>query len=173
MRNRPQREKWNALWRARAKAVRGKTTERAKIIKRIDFLNRQFDQLERVQRYYCTEFGFWRHCHYKPCRRARACRSNPSPCLLQSLHRVSRDEIRRARTKLLNAMPSCRSGPVELMVSETWPTLFWERAVNPALLEKQEAEARRRREVAEYLDALWNPYGPDGLAPVRRNRARP
>jgi hypothetical protein len=177
MRNRPlSDEKWNALWRARAKAVRGKTTELAKDRKRIDYLNRLYPAIEWVERYYSTELRFWRFCRHKPCLRARACRGDPEPCLKQSLHTVPRREILHARTKLLNATP-LHIGAVELKVRKSWPSDFWRRPVSQAAIDaamdKEIAEAKRRRQADEELDALWNPYGPDGMGPLRRSRRHP
>jgi hypothetical protein len=155
MRNHQSDEKWNALWRARAKAERGKTTERAKNRKRIDYLNRLYPEIERVQRYYNTEFRSWRFCRHKSCLRARACRGNPEQCLALSINRVPRREQLKARQKLMEMTP-LHSGGVKRKVCGMMPIDFFLRRRNPAVLEKEDAERRRRREI------MNKPYD-DGL----------
>jgi hypothetical protein len=170
MSNRPlSHEKWNAVWRARAKAERGKTTLRAKVRKRIDFLNRLYAETERVQRHYCTLFGFWRFCRVKQCHRARACRGDPDACLKRLVDKVPRQEQWQARQKLLEATPR-QLGAVELKVRQRMPDDFWRRFVNPLRVEKAVAEERRRREIDKHWFDDMHPFGPDGLGPRRRRR---
>jgi hypothetical protein len=168
MRNRPlSQEKWNAVWRARAKAVRGKTTERTKVGKRTDYLNRLYAETERVQRHYCTFFKFWRSCRLKQCRRARACRGDPNECLKRLVDKVPRQEQWQARQKLLEATPR-HLGAVERKVRQQMPNAFWRRSVNPLLVEKEAAQARGMREFDKVLFDQMHPFGPDGLGPRRR-----
>jgi hypothetical protein len=58
-----------------------------------------------VQRHYCTLFQFWRHCRFKPCQRARACKGDQSACLRRWAGGVPRDRQFRARQDLLHATP--------------------------------------------------------------------
>jgi hypothetical protein len=169
MRSQKSAEKWNAMFRAKAKAVAGKTTKRAKIIKRIDVLNRLYAETERVQRYYCTLFKFWRSCRVKQCRRERACSGDEDACLKRSVDTVPRQEQWQARQKLLEATPR-HFGRVELKVRQQMPNGFWRRSVNPLLAEKAAADERRRRELDEFWDDQMHPFGPDGLGPRRRRR---
>lgn len=164
-------EKFAAVFRAKAKAARGKATKAAKITKQIDYLSRFFSEELRVKLYYCSTFRFWRICRAKPCLRARDCKGDADACLRRSLHTVPPQEIRQAYSKLLKAK-SHQLGPPEREVRMTWPADFWRKPVNPLLVEKAVAEETRRREVEQYMDDQMNPYGPDGLAPVRRSRRR-
>jgi hypothetical protein len=163
-------ERWNALWRARAKAVRGKTTKRAKTTKEIDYMIRRDAETERVQRYYNTEFRSWRFCRVKQCLRARACRGDPKACLARSMQRVPHREQWLARQKLMEATP-LHIGAVERKVREKMPADFFPRPVDREVVEAL-ARAQARREFEKELDELWNPYGPDGMGPRRRSRRK-
>ena len=69
-------EDLQAKFRATAKAAKAGTM-RAKVLTRIDALQRVYAETAWVQRYYCTQFRFWRFCPFAPCRRhalARAMR---------------------------------------------------------------------------------------------------
>jgi hypothetical protein len=59
----------------------------------------------KVQRHYCTLFGFWRSCRFKLCRREHACRGDQHECLKLSVSRLTRTEQFDAREKLLQATP--------------------------------------------------------------------
>jgi hypothetical protein len=170
MPNRPlSREKWNIRWRAAAKAVRGKSTTRAKRIREIDYLNRAFEEEEQVKRYYCTEFRLWRCCQLKQCQRARACKGDPDQCLKQWVSQVPRQEQWQARQKLLEATPR-QLGAVERKVRQRMPNDFWRRPANPLLVEKMVAEERRRREIEKQWFDDMNPFGPDGMGRPHRRR---
>jgi hypothetical protein len=157
------------MFRARAKLVAGKTTKRAKVVKRIDFLNRLYAETERVQRSYCTVFKFWRFCQLRQCRRARACRGDPDSCLKRLIDTVPRQEQWQARQQLLEATP-LHLGAIERKVRQQMPNEFWRQPANPLLLEKVVAGERRRREIeAQWFDDM-NPFGPDGMGRPRKRR---
>ena len=158
-------DKLQAKLRARAKAAKP-GTKRAKVLKRIVELGRLHDEKEWVQRYYCTQFRFWRFCALPSCRRARACKGDPDACLKRSVDQVPHQEIWQTRQKLLEATPR-HFGDVEFEVRQTWPTEFWPRPVNPEVVEAL-AAARRRRELEEQWIGEIQPYDPEGLVPRRR-----
>jgi len=164
-------ENFNVEIRARAKAEVGKKTLRARVLRGVDYLARFFTEKERMQRYYCTEFRFWRACDFRRCRRARACEGNPAQCLAPFMRWVPRPVQLAARKKMMEATP-LHFGAIERKVRAMMPLDFWRRRRNPLLIEHEIAEARRRREFDKTMDDSWNPYGPDGLAPVLRSRRR-
>jgi hypothetical protein len=65
----------------------------------------------KAQRHYCTLFGFWRTCRFKPCRRERACMGDAPACLTRSVGRISRPQQFDAREKLLQATPANMAAP--------------------------------------------------------------
>jgi hypothetical protein len=46
-----------------------------------------------ARRQYCDIFKFWRGCRYKPCRRAKTCRGDPSHCLQRGRWSLSPDVL--------------------------------------------------------------------------------
>jgi hypothetical protein len=78
----------------------------------------------KVQRHYCTLFGFWRSCPFKPCSRARACKGDQSACLKRWVPQVPRDRQFRARQDLLEATPHHIGAP-ERAAREFMPGGFW------------------------------------------------
>jgi len=98
-------EEFNTQIRARAKAEVGKKTTRARVLRQIDYLARFYSEKERMQRYYCMEFKFRRHCHFKPCRRARVCKGDPALCLARFILCVPRPVQLAARKKMMEATP--------------------------------------------------------------------
>jgi hypothetical protein len=158
-------EELRTKFRAKAKAAKAGTM-RAKVLKRIDALQRIYAETALVQRYYCTQFRFWRFCPFAPCRRARACKGDADACLKRSVDQVPRHEIWQTRQKLLEATPG-HFGAVERKVRQTWPTDFWPRPVNRELVEAL-AAARRRRQLDEQWFREIHPHGPEGLVPRSR-----
>ena len=158
-------EELQAKFRAKAKAAKAGTM-RAKALKRIDDLQRVYAETAWVQRYYCTQFRFWRLCSLAPCRRARACKGDADACLKRSVDQVPRHEIWQTRQKLLEATPR-HFGAVERKVRQTWPTEFWPRPVDWELV-RTLAEAKRQRQLDKEWFAQIHPCGPDGLVPRRR-----
>ena len=77
-----------------------------------------------VQRHYCTLFGFWRSCPFKPCLRARACKGDQNACLKRWVHLVPRDRQFQARQDLLEATPR-HIGAAERAARELMPSEFW------------------------------------------------
>jgi hypothetical protein len=161
-------QNFQAVIRARAKAAKA-GTQRAKVFKRIDYLNRLYTEIEWVQRYYCTLFRFWRFCGVKQCRRARACRGDEDACLKRSVDTVPHQEQLQARQELLEATPH-HFGRVEHKVRRRMPNDFWRRSLNPLRVEKVLAEERRKRELDEQWFEQMNPFGPDGLGRRRKRR---
>jgi hypothetical protein len=158
-------EELGAKLRAQAKAAKA-GTKRAKVLKRIVDLQRIYAETAWMQRYYCTEFRFWRFCRFAPCRRARACKGDADACLKRSVDQLPRHEILQTRQKLLEATPR-HFGAVEFEVRKTWPTDFWPRPVNWELV-RALAEAKRQRQ----LDEEWfAEMSDEGLVP-RRGRRR-
>jgi hypothetical protein len=106
------------------------TTKTNKIMTHEEFLAREefrarFDtEKTQVQRHYCTLFQFWRHCRFKPCRRARTCKGDQSACLRRSVVGVPRDRQFRARQDLLTATP-LHIGAPERAAREFMPNEFW------------------------------------------------
>lgn len=158
-------EELRAKFRAQAKAAKA-GTKRAKVLKRIVDLGRIYDETESVQRYYCTQFRFWRFCPFPPCRRARACKGDADACLKRSVDQVPRHEISQARQKLLEATPR-HFGALERNIRQMWPAEFWPTPVNWEVV-RALAEARRKREFEKQLSAEWAPFGPEGLFQQRR-----
>jgi hypothetical protein len=151
---------------AKAKAAKA-GTKRAKVLKRICDLQRIYAETAWVQRYYCTQFKFWRFCRFAQCGRARACKGSAEACLKRSVDQVPRHEILKTRQNLLEAMPS-HFGAVERKVRQMWPTEFWPRPVDPELV-RVVAEARRRRQLDnDEWFALIHRHGPEGLGRRRR-----
>ncbi len=150
--------KFRATFRARAKAAKAGTM-RTKVLKRIDELERLYAETAWVQRYYCTQFRFWRLCRFAPWRRARACKGDADACLKRSVDQVPRHEIWQTRQKLLEATPR-HFGVVERKVRQTWPSDFWPRPVDRELL-RALAEARRQRQLPRVVrrDATMRPRG--------------
>jgi hypothetical protein len=160
MRERKTDEDFRAKLRAQAKAAKA-GTRRARILKRIDALQRAHVEIARVARYYSTEFRFWRFCTFPACRRARACKGDADACLKRSINQVPRQEIWQTRQKLLEATPR-HFGAVERRVRQMWPTAFWPRPVDPELV-RAIAEARRQRRLDDEWFAEIHPFGPEGL----------
>ena len=158
-------EELQAKFRATAKAAKAGTM-RAKVLTRIDDLQRVYAETAWVQRYYCTQFRFWRFCPFAPCRRARACKGDADACLKRSVDQVPRHEIWQTRQKLLEATP-LHFGAVERKVRQTWPTAFYPRPVDPEVV-RAIAEARRQRQLDKEWFAQIQPCGPDGLGPRSR-----
>ena len=77
-----------------------------------------------VQRRYCSLFGFWKNCAFKPCHRARACKGDQSACLRRGADRVPRDRQFQARQNLLEATPRHIGAP-ERAAREFMPHEFW------------------------------------------------
>ena len=126
-------EELQAKFLAKAKAAKAGTM-RAKILTQIDDLQRVYAQTAWVQRYYCTQFRFWRFCPFPPCRRACACKGDADACLKRSVDQVPRHEVLQTREKLLEATP-LHFAAVERKVRQTWPTEFWPRPVDRELVE--------------------------------------
>ena len=76
-----------------------------------EFRTRFHAEKAKVQRHYCTLFGFWRSCRSKPCRRARACGGDAKTCLESSVHAISRERQFAAREALLRATPRNLAAP--------------------------------------------------------------
>lgn len=165
MRDRKSVEELQVKFRATAKAAKAGTM-RAKVLTRIVDLQRIYAETAWVQRYYCTEFRFWRFCPFAPCRRARACKGDADACLKLSVDQVPRHEIWQTRQKLLEATPR-HFGAVERKVRQTWPTAFWPRPVDPEVV-RAIAEARRQRQLDKEWFAQIQPCGPEGLVPRSR-----
>jgi hypothetical protein len=145
MRRLKSNEEMVALLRARAKAVAGQKTKRATMWKQLDYLTRYHEERERVQRHYCTVFGFWRYCGVKPCCWPRACTGNADACLKRWVEKVPSKELRQAHNELLKATPPGIGEP-ELEVRRTEPTRFWRRPVDPAVQDAL-ARAKAQREL--------------------------
>jgi hypothetical protein len=64
-----------------------------------------------LARHYCTLFGFWRSCRFKPCRRARACKGDHRACLQRAVGRIARAEQFAARQRLLAMTPANLPAP--------------------------------------------------------------
>jgi hypothetical protein len=69
------------------------------------------EERAKLRRHYATVFKFWRTCHFKPCRTARACMGNANACLKHGAGGVSRTVQWDARQKLLVATPKSIDGP--------------------------------------------------------------
>jgi hypothetical protein len=106
------------------------TTKTNKIMSHEEFLAREefrarFDaEKAQVRRHYCTLFGFWRHCRFNPCQRARACEGDQSACLKRLVCGVPRDRQFRARQDLLEVTPRHIGAP-ERAAREFMPNEFW------------------------------------------------
>jgi hypothetical protein len=92
------------------------------------------------QRRYCDAFGLWLTCRKKPCRRQRACRSDPDFCLKGALKRVRHDVQWRVRDDILMATPRNIGGP-ERTARQRMPYDLYAEPV-----EKVAAGATRRRQ---------------------------
>src|ERR1700691_2785731 len=90
---------------------------------REEFQTRFDAEKAKVQRRYCTLFGFWRNCPFKPCRRARACKCDQNVCLKRWVDQVPRDRHFRARHDVLAATP-CHIGAPERAAREFMPNEF-------------------------------------------------
>ncbi len=78
---------------------------------RQEFRSRFEAERTAVQRRYCTAFGLWRACRFKPCRRGRACSGDAAACLNRSVHGVPREAQFQARRALLRATPRNLAAP--------------------------------------------------------------
>ena len=65
----------------------------------------------KVQRHYCTLFGFWRSCRVKQCRKERACKGDAPACLKLFVHQVPRHAQFQARDTLLKQTPRNIAAP--------------------------------------------------------------
>jgi hypothetical protein len=76
---------------------------------------------EVARRQYCDIFKFWRGCRYKPCRRAKTCRGDPSHCLQRGRWSLSPDVLCQAELQVRAAVPAHLTGPERAgrMVSAT------------------------------------------------------
>ena len=76
---------------------------------------------EVARRQYCDIFKFWRGCRYKPCRRAKTCRGDPSHCLQRGRWSLSPDVLSQAELQVRAAVPAHLTGPERAgrMVSAT------------------------------------------------------
>ena len=67
-----------------------------------------------LRRYYCTLFGFWKGCAFKPCRKAHACAGDAQACLRRNEGFVSREKQFVARQEVLEATPANIGAPERL-----------------------------------------------------------
>jgi hypothetical protein len=137
----------DAEFLARVKAGARKKNKHAKTYKLIEFQERLHNEKKWVQRHYCTLFGFWRFCRFKPCRRARACKGDQDASLKRSVDRVSRHEQYQAREELLRATPR-HIGNAEIVARSIMPNEFW-----PAPVAVKVAEALVRQKTQREFDA--------------------
>ena len=72
------------------------------------------DEAKRLRRFYCTLFGFWKSCDFKPCRKGRVCAGNAQTCLKRNENWVSREKQFAARQGLLDATPPNIGAPERL-----------------------------------------------------------
>jgi len=140
-------EKKYAEFFARVKTGARKKNKHAKTYKLIEYQERLHNEKERVQRHYCTRFGFWRFCRFKPCRRARACKGDQDACLKRSVNRVPRREQYQAREELLKATPG-HIGKAEITARSIMPNEFW-----PAPVAAKVAAALVRQKTQREFDA--------------------
>jgi hypothetical protein len=72
----------------------------------------RYDAAAKVaRRQYCNIFKFWRGCRYKPCRRAKTCRGDPSHCLQRGRWSLSPDVLFQAERQVRAAVPAHLTGP--------------------------------------------------------------
>jgi hypothetical protein len=100
----------------------------------------------KVQRHYCTLFGFWRSCRFKPCRRERVCKGDATRCLVRSIDRVPRDQQFQARQHLIESSPRNLAAP-EVAARGLMPNSFGDSfaAFRPRDIPTGWKRARRRQ----------------------------
>jgi hypothetical protein len=64
-----------------------------------------------ARRQYCDIFKFWRGCRFKPCRRAKTCRGDPSHCLQRGRWNLPPDVLYQAELQVRAAVPAHLTGP--------------------------------------------------------------
>jgi hypothetical protein len=64
-----------------------------------------------ARRQYCDIFKFWRGCRFKPCRRAKTCRGDPSHCLQRGRWNLPPDVLYQAELRVRAAVPAHLTGP--------------------------------------------------------------
>jgi hypothetical protein len=77
----------------------------------VDYARRVAVERLSLQRRYCDAFDQWKNCRRPQCRRRQSCRGDAAACLKRAIAGVPYDIQRRARERIVAAMPSNIGAP--------------------------------------------------------------